>query len=93
MIFYNTSVSNKNIAAHIASRLSDSSRSRSFLDFQNDDNDVAVKPGAPVRGNGSWLPTLRPTLTKWNIIIKAAPREGEEEDGHKAAHFAEVYPK
>lgn len=53
------------------SRLSDSSRSRSFLDFQNDD---VAEPGAPVRGNGSWLPTLRPTLTKWNIIIKARRR-------------------
>jgi len=39
-----------------------------------------MEPGVPVRGNGSWLPTLRPTLTKWNIIIKAAPREGKEED-------------
>lgn len=44
-----------------------------FLDFWND-NKTTIDTGASVRGNGSWLPTLRPTLTKWNIIIKAATR-------------------
>lgn len=40
---------------------------------------VAAESGAPVRGNGSWLPTLRPLLTKWNIIIKVTRRRGSED--------------